>query len=319
MSDLRKRCVYIFGAGSIGLAHFEAFSGCGFHVIVVSKSGGERQFRDGRKISTVRFNKTLFKDLDGCGVVVALPISQQVILVQDLLRSGSKPTFLLVEKPFSLFTEDFIVTSDLNVNAVPIYVAFNRRFMPSVSFLRELINREGCTSMQVDLSENITRLKTLVSSQENLANWPAANSVHMIDLASYLLNDDLTGGVTFSSSTPSKIFDGPGVGTKIWEARNGCLLTFTYDFSADGAWTLIACIAGERYKLSPIEVLLKFDSSCFEWIEVPLPANFKSVSTKLGFLEQAEALRDDGKANLVSLGQAQSVIAIARSMIDWAI
>lgn len=286
--------VFVFGAGAIGLQHAAAFQHCGAEVSVISQSGGRRSSQEVEfeTCSAAGFDSAA---LTGQGVVIALPIREQIDLLESVL--SYQPKFVLIEKPGSFELDRLARVAE--TSATPIYVAFNRRFLGSVKRLKELLSGEEVFSIKCDVSENLLRLKSLVSDDYVLKYWHLANSSHLLDLTMYLSESDKADLLFCLSKGRSSFSTLPGAVTAVYRLKS-TIVNFSCDFRVSGSWFLEIVSSNGRYRLSPIETLTKFDEASFRYIPCVVKDN-PNAGFKAGFVEQATACLLDSSTELVTL------------------
>ena len=167
----------------MGMAHYDAFDFIGCDPVVVTRSGALRAAKN-KKVFSTKFSSVNLGEIKG-GVVVALPILMQFDLIHALLAAKPRLDFLLIEKPVSFAIDDLIKISRLANEFNNIFVGYNRRFFGSIQALKQKIEEQGCSSIRLDVSENITRMMNLVDDRAVLKEWQSANSTHVLDLLSF--------------------------------------------------------------------------------------------------------------------------------------
>lgn len=293
--------VYIFGAGDIGLQHAAAFKQCGAEITIISQNGGVRHSPVGIEYETCAVSEFDFGSVRRQGVVIALPIKEQIDLLENI--ASKNPGFVLVEKPGSFELERL---ETLNRESdFPIYVAYNRRFLESVLELKNQLNGAEVFMIKCDASENIPRLQSVVSDEFLLNNWHFANSCHVLDLVRFLAGERDLVVNSKSSSGRSRFSELHGAVCCDFNIRN-CKVLYTADFRVSGSWVIEVVSSVGRFRLSPIEQLTVFDETRFSFRTVELDS-FES-EIKPGFVKQAMTVLNHGdsaeKAYLCKLGSA---------------
>ena len=306
MSDLPE--VYVFGAGHIGLHHAAAFEACGANVTVISQAGGRRvsQEIEYDTVSIQNLNKAVLR---GQGVVIALPISKQVDLLESVVLAA--PKFVLLEKPGSFHLSR--LEKVVNKIEFPVYIAYNRRFLTSV---RELISRLRLAkvySIKCDASENLPRLMSMVTDKHLLNNWHLANSMHVLDLSMHISRGNSHDLILSRSSGCASFGDIAGGALAI--IRSGQTeIIYTADFRASGSWNIEVISSVGRFRLGPLEELKIFNSDTFSYSTI-VDKSVESVSKiKPGFLDQAKACLNDFNGSLIDLRRSIEVAKLMQKI-----
>lgn len=296
---LPSQKIFIFGAGPIGIEHRKAFNKLGCEVCSVSKFGGKRAVSNFKQIDTIALNDFDFASLSNTGVVIALPIEQQLAIYKKVIEFN--PKFVLIEKPFTLEINELEdLLEDTGSNLSKTFVAFNRRFYEPIQVLRRILDDSEIYSIAADFSENIPRLVKAVQNQVMLDKWHIANSSHIMDLIIYLTQSErlnlnyryLNGSSNFSSHR--------GYGFAHLKNQNNVDIETKFNFMCSGSWNIEVSASSGRFKLAPLEKLLKFNTDNFQF-EVVAEED-TNINYKAGFLKQASALLN-GNPSLCSLKQ----------------
>lgn len=284
--------VTIFGAGAIGLAHFDAFYSLGCDVRCVNQSGGCKTTAAGHKVEITPVSSFVMESLRETGVVISLPIEHQLKLYFEVIKH--KPSFVLIEKPASLDLSGLKKTvKDYPDIIKRTYVGYNRRFFDSIIGLKKILENKKIYSISVDWSENIPRLQSLVDNKSLLESWHLANSSHMFDLAAFLDGSEsytlkykyLNGMSSFNSL--------PGFGLIHMISANSVSMEFRFNFIQSGSWSLEVISASGRYRLAPLEQLTKFNTKTFSF--KPIINGNQTSQFKEGFINQARACMNSSK------------------------
>ena len=285
--NLHSDKIFIFGAGPVGLAHHDAFRSLGCEVQCINRSGGSKTTLFGLDIDITPLAAFDMHILEGAGVVISLPINQQLSLYSQILEMN--PRFILLEKPgtFDLIgLRDIATRYQEATNST--YVGYNRRFFRSVTALKNILENEQVYSVTVDWSENIPRLLSLVSDNEVLENWHLANSCHLFDLAMFLA-DSKEYSLKYKYVAGKSGFNSlPGRGLFHMISENMVSLEMKFDFMQSGSWSVEVVSESGRYRLAPLEQLTKFDEGSFSYQTLKIQDGKNSI--KEGFAEQARAI-----------------------------
>lgn len=231
--------------------------------------------------------------------IVAIPIVELGAVATTVLEAGVKE--VLIEKPGSLSSVELRkirqIADDLRANA---WVAYNRRFLESTSFLLEVLNTYP-RPFQIDceFNERLEELKGLNHPPKVLERWLIANSSHVLDLAIFLggypiLNSSRPSG-SLGWHPSSSRFSASGI------TGRGTEISFRADWNYEGSWNLRISAGGKIFEMRPLEEVYEVDpkNSSRKKIFWPSP----ETTTKPGILEQAEEFLGAKRERLCSLSE----------------
>lgn len=317
MKSENGESVWLIGFGPMGQAHFEALKSVKKEVKVFTLRGGLREF-DNKDIIThpvvdiERFSRPSH-------VVVAAPIFSQLSIVEMLIGLGVEN--ILVEKPVSL---DAKLLAPLEIKAsllgIRIFVALNRRFYESVIKLSEIVASDAITSIKIDGSENIQRLRSIQTDSNILENWSLANTIHLFDLAAYLIKKSEKSFAIeskfFSSDNQSSFNGKPGLVHAVYVSENGAHISYAHNWMVSGKWSFEVCTQTARYVLNPLEELSRFDEYTFQY--KPLTADDAKDNCKPGLRGQLSSFLGE-QAELCSLDEFIDSVGLFGSLLgDYA-
>jgi predicted dehydrogenase len=181
------------------------------------------------------------------GTEVLLPT---LLLFKDLEFSG-----ILVEKPAALSINE-LIENKLKVSSVlgKTFVAYNRRFYPSVIKALELVEEDGgLESMHFEFTEWAHKIEPLTKANGVKENWFFANSTHVVDLAFYIagqpfdwrcfVKEGNLGWHKYSN------FSGAGI------TDRGVLFSYISNWQSAGRWGIELLTSKRRIYLKPLEKL----------------------------------------------------------------
>lgn len=178
---------------------------------------------------------------------------------------------ILVEKPGGIDLQECIRICDICGDGC--YMAFNRRFYPSVQELLSLAGKEGgVKSIHVEINDHFDRIKTV--GTDELRCIELHNFCHALDLAIFLggLPKSLhvehagTGILTWHQSWSQMVASG---------RSDTCLFSISSSLLCPGPWSLVVTTDINRYCLAPLETLSVFSGGSWEKIEINLDEKFK--------------------------------------------
>ncbi|RWX59047.1 hypothetical protein EOA24_37240 [Mesorhizobium sp. M2A.F.Ca.ET.039.01.1.1] len=237
--------------------------------------------------------------------IIATPVDTLAPLT--LLLADICPQ-ILVEKPGALEAEEIDAIFQhprVSRGMTSVFVGYNRRFLASVSTLRDRLSEEGpVLSASIEFDEPVPRIESLDTNTVIKARWGYANASHVFDLLFYLC-----GRSRELHAIPSQPMD-PPVG---WHPGHsvfvGCGLTsagtrYVYhgNYASVGRWRIAMSVHRRRYVLRPLEILKMVEGPSVAEQDVPLLHNDES-NLKPGLKGQVEAfLSGDPEARLATAG-----------------
>ena len=163
---------------------------------------------------------------------------------------------ILLEKPGSLYTEEFIYLDEVarRKNA-KILIGYNRRFYASTAKAKEIIEQDGgVKNFYFEMTEWGHVIQSLDNvSDEVKSNWFLANTTHLVDLAFYLggkpktLNCNASGTSDWHQS--SMVFSGSGI------TKSEALFSYIGNWQGPGRFRLDVITNNYRLIFAPIEKL----------------------------------------------------------------
>lgn len=185
--------------------------------------------------------------------IVAVSVAELAGTVRELLEAGTRR--ILVEKPAGVDRAEVAsVAEAARRTGGDVRVAYNRRFLASVSRARELIAEDGgVSSFSFEFTELADRIGESAHPPEVLANWFLANSTHVVDLAFFLggrpawLVGEARGRLDWHP--PGSSFAGHGA------TEDGALFSYRADWDAPGRWGVEVMTRRRRLILTPLERL----------------------------------------------------------------
>ena len=217
-------------------------------------------------------------------IIAVQPRYTYKILEYILSNTTSK---ILVEKPVCLEISelDKLSASEFDNR---IYVAFNRRFFPSTSKAKNMIGNDPVLSLQVCFTELRNRMK---GSEYELKRWAILNTIHLFDMAFYLVE----------IPTEIKINHSENFGVKNYNVNGKLSNGFAYlngQWGAPGNWSII--ITTDKYKLffDPLEKLVLQEKDSFKKVDLELDYSINK-KFKDGFYQQTCNFINDNKSKFI--------------------
>lgn len=249
-------------------------------------------------------------------IIIASPIQ----LLDDHLSLALELGFkqILIEKPGSLNLNNMSMTIEkITKSGAKVYVAYNRRFYPSVIKAKEIIEQDGgVLSFQMNLTELIHRVDPSKYDLNVLNHWIYSMTSHLLDLGFYL------GGVPEQiscithnppiSQIPwhpnATIFTGQGV------TKTGAVFSYQGNWGSAGRWRLEICTSEHLIIFCPLEKLQVQKRGEMIITEVNLDS---SLMIKMGILEQTHAFIGSDTTSLLSYQDQYQLLKIYRQIANY--
>jgi predicted dehydrogenase len=303
----------LVGYGKIAPKHLEVFRALGANVIACvnrSEAGRERAKAEGKIEKTyARIDEMMAREKpDGVLVTASFP---QIFEVAKAVIPHGRP--VLLEKPPGTSMAELDALGALaDRHQTPVMVAFNRRHYSVVErAIEDAGGPEAIHGVFVEWSEDPEHaLKRF--SEDEVARWIFANSLHGLDLCTHLA------GAIPSPEVVAKSFGTPFRWMMALSGLSdrGALATFHSTWDAPGKWRVAFTAKDKRYVFQPLEscVVLEKGQSVERRIE-PSPEDQRF---KPGFFAQAKRFLeavDGGRAHAAwSLRSAAPAMALAESL-----
>lgn len=224
--------------------------------------------------------------------IVAVSHLELPNVAKVLIERGSR--YILIEKPGALYKFQLEELEALaKQKSAHVFVAFNRRFFPSVDAVRNIIEEDGgLLSCHFDFTE----LENLVLREkeskrlpdEVLRRWGIVNSFHVIDLFLNLAGRPRDWKSFQLGSLPwhpkGATFSGAGITEK------NVLFSYLSTWNGAGRWGLELTTSRRKMILRPLEVLNIQKKGSFSLEEVKLQREPEKL--KPGFFAQVKAFLD---------------------------
>lgn len=232
--------------------------------------------------------------------IVATPIDQLVSSTERLIDWGIKN--ILLEKPGGLHLQELCkLMEKADRQQANIYIAYNRRFLPSVIKLQELLQKEALTSVHFNFTELNQMIKQSPHSEQIKRRWLLANSTHVIDLVFYLSGESskikpLVSTVKGHWHPAGAVFAGSG------ETIHCIPYSYHANWLSPGGWEITFMTEEAQYRLRPLEDLSKLKHGGKTFMPVKLNHALNHGS-KPGLYQQVRHFLHQDVTNLLTLQQ----------------
>lgn len=196
-------------------------------------------------------------------ILLAIPVDQYLEVITKL---GDFTDCFFLEKPgFSDVSSYLFLNQWAHSYQKKIFVLFNRRFFSSVQYLKSKLQVSDHYKLEVCFDDRISKLSTYSRPWE-LRYWVWFNSVHMIDLAFWLVEPAIR-------SSNQIVFETTVEGSKKVDWHEGLSkmrasfgdgrseLLLEADWTHDGSWAIDGHIDNQLFYMRPIEAFVS-DGCC---------------------------------------------------------
>lgn len=250
--------------------------------------------------------------------IVAVDHVELPAVTVALARAGCR--LLLVEKPGALSAAELEqVEREVESAGASVYVAYNRRFYPSVDAARRVIAEDGgVLACSFEFTEIEQRTLAAEPDVHALERWGVVNSLHVIDLAVHLAGEPEELSPYRAGSLPwhpaGAVYAGAG------RTVTRALLTYVATWSGAGSWGLELTTPRRRLELRPLEQLKTRGTGAF--VSEPVTLEPEPEGTKPGLVAQTRAFLDatSGAApdpRLCPLSEAVSRLRLAERILGY--
>lgn len=248
--------IWIVGAGDIAAEYTKILKDLGYSFSIIGRGEASAQdfySKTGEQVIPGGINK--FCESSSRvpdAAIIAVSVDQLFEATLALVKKGCKK--ILVEKPGAVtFSQIEQLDKIAREKGAEIFIAYNRRFYPSVREAIKLIEEDGgIKSFHFEFTEWAFKIEPLPIPELVKRNWFFANSTHVVDLAFYIGGNP----VDFSSYTQGHLswhnpasFVGAGVTEK------NALFTYKANWDAPGRWGVEFLTSKRKLILQPLEGL----------------------------------------------------------------
>jgi predicted dehydrogenase len=179
----------IIGSGNIIPFHIQALKLAGFEITSIAASNDSKTALEMAKKFEIQnyYNSTnsLLNDTDTYDALLVAPKSN--ILFELLIEVCDRGIPTLIEKPIFLDQNQIIAIDSEKINTEKIMVGYNRRYYNTVNKLKEIISGTQFSYFNMIVPELSS---TIEIQKSDIASTLLNNTVHMLDLLSYLTGID---------------------------------------------------------------------------------------------------------------------------------
>jgi predicted dehydrogenase len=284
--------VAFYGVGVTGTEHFRAFKHTQLFNIVCIASRSRESAESKAKSVGVPYAIDLdeiYQKYTPDLLVVCVPPTAVLGVLQ---KAFQYPWEILVEKPAGLTLDEsktILEMSNSRNSAVNVWVAMNRRMLPSTLLAKELIEKHR-GNKKFPIRINITDQQDTASArlaghpETVIQNWHFANSIHLIDLACSFLSNPVT-----LDSLSEKNFERGKIITANLDNEFGDAVHYQAYWNLPAPWSLEVIMTEGWVQQSPIErVRTLFEKH--EYHDLTQSHFSEPDGLKPGFYNQAKSL-----------------------------
>ena len=321
--------VVVAGAGPMAEEHVRALLSVGVaadDLLVVGRGRERVEALAARHGVRARWGGA--ESLESCARVAVVAVEERAepLVARALIAAGAR--CLLLEKPGALTSAELEpIRAGAARAGAAVFVGYNRRFYPSVVRAAELIEQDGGP---LAASFEFTEVERLVLAdaerrslpEETLARWGAANSLHVIDLAFFLIGAPVDLACeragTLAWHPSGSVFAGSGT------TDRGALFAYWATWGGAGRWGVEVTTAERKLVLRPLEELRQQLRGTFALEPVePAEAEAEADELKPGLRRQAAALLaaasgEGPDTRLCTLDEACERLVVAERMLGYA-
>ena len=319
MSDnLSNKEVWIVGAGPMALDHARVLQHLGITPTVIGRGeASAKKFEDETGISVERggLQKFLRHKKPSQETFIIIAVGTEVLMPSLIKFSQLNFARILVEKPAAISIEELLTNEErLKPIQEKVFVAYNRRFYPSVQKALELIEEDGgLQSMHFEFTEWSHKIEPLAKAPGVKENWFFANSTHVVNLAFYIAGmpkdwKAYSRGGTLDWHGKS-FFSGAGI------TENDVIFSYHSNWESAGRWGVELMTAKRKIVLKPLEELKIVDrGTIYEYTWNP---GVSDSGFKPGLLEQLEVfLRNELIGTTTLKNQFTETKEVFRAMLN---
>lgn len=269
---------------------------------VTTASGGYREFREAPAPGEI--------------AIVSAPTAELTNAARHFADLGFKR--IMVEKPAALRSEEIRqLSQELTSLGVDAVCAYNRVTYPSVLEAKVRCDQEGgVTSCFYTFTEFIHSITNGNFSEDDLARWGIANSLHVMSLAHSVIGlprswqSHRSGGLPWHPT--GSVFVGSGI------SELGVPFSYHADWGSTGRWSAEFHTQKSSYRLCPLEHLERRTVATGDW--KPVSVSTWAADLKCGVAEQVAAVLSEeirSMVPLVSLEQAAALTEYGENMFGY--
>ncbi|MAG92450.1 MAG: hypothetical protein CMJ48_01685 [Planctomycetaceae bacterium] len=276
----------LIGYGSVAAKHLQVLRELGAEITAScnrSRAGQEKAREEGGIPRTYADIETMLAAESPAGLVCCVSFDSMYEVGKRIIPAGIP---ILLEKPPGTSVAEALELEELaRRHKTPVMVGLNRRHYSVLqNALDDAGGLEAITAVFLDWSETPERWLERGSTPDQIARMVFANSLHGLDLLTYLAGD-----VRNADVAASTFGDGPFR----WQmslhgvSERGVLVNFRSTWDSPGRWGLTFCTKGRRYTFAPLESCLVLEEGT--GTERAIQPDESDQRFKPGFFRQAEA------------------------------
>ncbi len=318
MSDnMTNKEVWLIGAGPMAKDHASVLQHFGISPIVIGRGeNSAQQFQEATGISVHAGGVDAFLN-------TKLPTSNTYIIIATgtealmptLLKFKNLPfNKILIEKPAAISMDELLYhQQELLPIQEKVFIAYNRRFYPSVEKAMQLIEEDGgLQSMHFEFTEWSHKIEPLAKAPGVKENWFFANSTHVVDLAFFLAGNPKDWKAYSKKGTldwhEKSFFSGAGITDK------EVLFSYHSNWESAGRWGIELMTSKRKILLKPMEEVKMVERGTINEQSIELYSG-EHEQFKPGLYGQLKAFFGEGKRLLSIENHLYNTVNILQSMV----
>ena len=276
MSDnINDKDVWLIGAGPMAIDHANVLQHFGITPVVIGRGEQSAQKFEkvtGFKVHTGGLDTYLEKNQSTIGTFIIIATGTEALMPTLLKFKDLAFNRILIEKPAAISIEE-LLKNESNLKAISdkVFVAYNRRFYPSVVKALELIKEDGgLQSMHFEFTEWSHKIEPLEKAPGVKENWFFANSTHVVDLAFFIAGQPKEWQAYVKQGTLQWHDKSFYVGAGITEKE--VLFSYHSNWESAGRWGIELMTFKRKILLRPMEEVKVIERGTINEQSVELPS-----------------------------------------------
>jgi len=255
-NNLKEKDVWLVGAGPMAMDHAKALKHLNISPKVIGRGEeSAKRFEEQTGLEVIRGGIDVFlndnKPSEETLIIIA--VGTEALMPMLLKFKNLEFQRILIEKPAAISIEELLANEEQLASIQDkVFVAYNRRFYPSVQKAIELIEEDGgLQSMHFEFTEWSHKIAPLAKAPGVKENWFFANSTHVVDLAFYIAGAPKEWKAFAKNGTidwhEKSFFAGAGITEK------EVVFSYHSNWESAGRWGIDLLTNKRRIYLKPLE------------------------------------------------------------------
>jgi predicted dehydrogenase len=310
--------IWLIGSGSMSIEYAKVLDALNRKFITIGRGDvSAEKFREATEhtVETGGLEAWLAKDPElPESVIVSVGVESLANVCIQLIKREVK--HILLEKPGGVNRKEISMVHETAESfGAEVYIAYNRRFYPSVIKARELIEEDGgVLSFNFEFTELVRKIEKMIKAPGIKKHWFLGNSSHVVDLAFHLGGNPKTistyhqGCLDWHPS--AAIFAGSGV------AKTEAIFSYKANWGSPGRWGIELLTKSRRLILQPLEKLRVQVQDSFDCKTVVIDDSHEK-SFKPGLYKMVEEFLNKNSLTLKSLEEQTKAVNYYYQMANY--